>query len=83
MLHRYEANGSVYMDLNAFKAAGHDYPKLEPSKAKATEAEMAESEVWNRPLLIQMHATLTGGRVGGVEQTTTIVIRIQMHATLV
>merc|ERR1719380_584867 len=40
----YESNGSVYMDIGAFRAAGHDYPKLEPSKGKATEAEMAESE---------------------------------------
>lgn len=40
----YESNGSVYMDLAAFKRAGHDYPKLQPSKGKATEAEMEESE---------------------------------------
>ena len=40
----YESNGSVYMDIAAFKAAGHHYPKLEPSKGRATEAEMAESE---------------------------------------
>jgi len=40
----YASNGSVYMDIGAFKAAGHHYPKLEPSKGKATEAEMAESE---------------------------------------
>jgi len=40
----YESNGSVYMDIAAFKTAGHAYPKLEPSKGKATEAEMAESE---------------------------------------
>lgn len=40
----YESNGSVYMDICAFRAAGHEYPKLEPSKAKATEAEMEESE---------------------------------------
>ena len=40
----YESNGSVYMDIAAYRAAGHDYPKLEPSKGKATAAEMAESE---------------------------------------
>ncbi|KAL1524602.1 hypothetical protein AB1Y20_019491 [Prymnesium parvum] len=40
----YESNGSVYMDITAFRAAGHAYPKLDPSKAKATAAEMAESE---------------------------------------
>ena len=40
----YASNGSVYMDIGKFRAAGHDYPKLEPSKGKATEAEMAESE---------------------------------------
>ena len=40
----YESNGSVYMDIAAFKAAGFAYPKLEPSKGKATEAEMEESE---------------------------------------
>jgi len=32
------------MDLAKFRQMGHDYPKLEPSKGKATEAEMAESE---------------------------------------
>ena len=40
----YESNGSVYMDIAAFRAAGHSYPKLDPSKGKATAAEMAESE---------------------------------------
>ena len=40
----YESNGSVYMDIGKFRQRGHAYPKLEPSKGKATEAEMAESE---------------------------------------
>ena len=40
----YESNGSVYMDIASFRKAGHEYPKLEPSKGKATAAEMAESE---------------------------------------
>jgi len=44
----YESNGSVYMDIGRLRGAGggtaHDYPKLEPSKGKATAAEMAESE---------------------------------------
>ena len=40
----YESNGSVYMDISKMRACGHAYPKLEPSKGKATEAEMAESE---------------------------------------
>ena len=40
----YESNGSVYMDIAKFRAAGHSYPKLEPSKGTATEAEMAEGE---------------------------------------
>lgn len=30
--------------LCRFRQAGHHYPKLEPSKGKATAAEMAESE---------------------------------------
>ena len=38
-------SGQVYMDIAAFRAAGHVYPKLEPWKAKATESEMEESEV--------------------------------------
>ena len=41
--HAYESNGSVYMDVSKFRC-GHDYPKLEPSKGKATQAEMEESE---------------------------------------
>ena len=40
--HAYESNGSVYMDISKFRC-GHDYPKLEPSKGKATQAEMEES----------------------------------------
>lgn len=40
----YESNGSVYMDIAKFRAKGHSYPKLEPSKGTATEAEMAEGE---------------------------------------
>uniref|UniRef100_A0A7S0LM51 cysteine--tRNA ligase n=1 Tax=Coccolithus braarudii TaxID=221442 RepID=A0A7S0LM51_9EUKA len=40
----YESNGSVYMDIGACRSKGHVYPKLEPSKAKATQAEMEESE---------------------------------------
>ena len=40
----YASNGSVYMDISKMRACGHAYPKLEPSKGKATEAEMAESE---------------------------------------
>ena len=39
----YASNGSVYMDISKMRG-GHAYPKLEPSKGKATEAEMAESE---------------------------------------
>ena len=31
------------MDVSKFRC-GHDYPKLEPSKGKATQAEMEESE---------------------------------------
>ena len=31
----YESNGSVYMDIGAFRAKGHDYPKLDPNKGKA------------------------------------------------
>ena len=30
----YESNGSVYMDIGAFRAKGHKYPKLEPTKGK-------------------------------------------------
>jgi len=40
----YESNGSVYMDIGKFRGAEFDYPKLEPSKGKATAAEMEESE---------------------------------------
>jgi cysteinyl-tRNA synthetase len=40
----YESNGSVYMDIGALRGGAHDYPKLEPSKGKATQAEMEESE---------------------------------------
>ena len=40
----YESNGSIYMDIGAFRRAGHSYPKLEPSKGKASAAEMEESE---------------------------------------
>ena len=32
------------MDIASFKRAGHDYPKLQPAKGRATEAEMEESE---------------------------------------
>ena len=41
----YESNGSVYLDLQAFEKAGHDYRKCAPSKGKDTSAAaMAESE---------------------------------------
>jgi cysteinyl-tRNA synthetase len=40
----YESGGSIYMDLAAFRRAGHAYPKLQPSKGVATAAEMEESE---------------------------------------
>ena len=35
----YASNGSVYLSIDAFKAAGHDYRKLVPSKGDTTEAE--------------------------------------------
>jgi len=38
------ATGSVYLDIEALKKAGHDYRKLVPSKGDTTEAEMAEGE---------------------------------------
>ena len=37
-------SGSVYLDIDALKKAGHDYRKLVPSKGDTTEAEMAEGE---------------------------------------
>ena len=40
----YEANGSVYLSIEAFKAAGHDYRKLKPDAGDTTEREMAEGE---------------------------------------
>jgi cysteinyl-tRNA synthetase len=43
----YESNGSVYMDIRALQAAGHDYRKLMPAGAgaeHATEAQMQEGE---------------------------------------
>jgi len=44
----YASNGSVYFDTAAFKASGHDYPKLkvglQTGGEAATEAEMAEGE---------------------------------------
>ena len=45
----YESNGSVYMDIGAFRSAGHDYPKLEPSKGKATEADLTPTALLNAP----------------------------------
>jgi len=43
----YESNGSVYLSLDAFQAAGHNYRKLNPAGpggAATTAAEMAEGE---------------------------------------
>jgi cysteinyl-tRNA synthetase len=42
----YASNGSVYFNTTAYKAAGHDYPKLKVGlqTAEASEAEMAEGE---------------------------------------
>eukprot|EP00976_Prorocentrum_cordatum_P079775 1183707-Prorocentrum_minimum.AAC.4 len=41
----YASNGSVYFDTGAFRASGHDYPKLKVGlQAEASEAEMAEGE---------------------------------------
>jgi len=40
----YESNGSVYMDLDALKAAGHDYRKLVPTSEDTTESQMSEGE---------------------------------------
>eukprot|EP01064_Diplonema_japonicum_P010846 TRINITY_DN1806_c1_g1_i1.p1 TRINITY_DN1806_c1_g1~~TRINITY_DN1806_c1_g1_i1.p1 ORF type:complete len:793 (+),score=265.15 TRINITY_DN1806_c1_g1_i1:172-2550(+) len=39
----YESNGSVYLDISAFKARGHDYRKLRPG-GDTTADEMAEGE---------------------------------------
>jgi cysteinyl-tRNA synthetase len=43
----YKSNGSVYLSLDAFQEAGHNYRKLNPAGpggAATTEAEMAEGE---------------------------------------
>ena len=43
----YKSNGSVYLDLDAFQAAGHNYRKLNPAGpggAATSAAEMAEGE---------------------------------------
>ena len=40
----YDVEGSVYMSIDAFKAAGFDYRKLDPHTGDTSEAEMAESE---------------------------------------
>ncbi|KAL7489801.1 hypothetical protein ACHAW6_015517 [Cyclotella cf. meneghiniana] len=43
----YKSNGSVYLSLDAFQEAGHNYRKLKPAGpggATTTEAEMAEGE---------------------------------------
>jgi len=40
----YEANGSVYLSIDAFKAAGHSYRKLKPFAGDTSEADMAEGE---------------------------------------
>lgn len=42
----YESNGSVYLSLDAFQAAGHNYRKLSPAAAgtDTSAAELAESE---------------------------------------
>ena len=40
----YDVDGSVYMSIDAFKAAGFDYRKLDPHTGDTSEAEMAESE---------------------------------------
>ncbi len=42
----YESNGSVYLSLDAFQAAGHNYRKLSPAAAgtETSAAELAESE---------------------------------------
>lgn len=40
----YSANGSVYLSIEAFKAAGHHYRKLEPHLGDTSEADMAEGE---------------------------------------
>ena len=39
----YAVNGSVYLDIGAFKEAGHHYRKLKPGKDTSKE-DMAESE---------------------------------------
>ena len=38
------ASGSVYLDIDAFKAKGHHYRKLAPSSGDTSEADMAEGE---------------------------------------
>ena len=40
----YAANGSVYLSIDAFKAAGHSYRKLKPFSGDTSEADMAEGE---------------------------------------
>lgn len=40
----YASNGSVYLSIDAFKAAGHTYRKLKPFSGDTSEADMAEGE---------------------------------------
>eukprot|EP00051_Salpingoeca_urceolata_P028443 m.486900 g.486900 ORF g.486900 m.486900 type:complete len:825 (-) comp24665_c0_seq1:170-2644(-) len=40
----YESGGSVYLSIDAFKQAGHDYRKLVPEKGVTSADAMAESE---------------------------------------
>jgi cysteinyl-tRNA synthetase len=40
----YDSNGSVYLSIDAFKAAGHTYRKLKPFAGDTSEADMAEGE---------------------------------------
>ena len=40
----YESQGSVYLSINDFKSAGHDYRKLDPDAGNTTQAEMEEGE---------------------------------------
>eukprot|EP00615_Pteridomonas_danica_P006089 CAMPEP_0114338302 /NCGR_PEP_ID=MMETSP0101-20121206/6947_1 /TAXON_ID=38822 ORGANISM="Pteridomonas danica, Strain PT" /NCGR_SAMPLE_ID=MMETSP0101 /ASSEMBLY_ACC=CAM_ASM_000211 /LENGTH=702 /DNA_ID=CAMNT_0001470841 /DNA_START=387 /DNA_END=2495 /DNA_ORIENTATION=+ len=40
----YSSNGSVYLSIDAFKAAGHTYRKLKPFVGDTSDADMAEGE---------------------------------------
>jgi cysteinyl-tRNA synthetase len=40
----YESNGSVYMDIDAFRQGGHDYGKLKPFKGETSAVDMVRYE---------------------------------------